>query len=94
MNLVPTEIVWGLLTGVLRTLLGFYAFWFVWRVLLPVLPGPLDPEDRIAPYALYFTDPLIPGWARRTPGRASLSALVGLMLVVALELAVRMIFPA
>ncbi|MEP6527087.1 MAG: hypothetical protein ABJA86_07965 [Nocardioidaceae bacterium] len=28
------------------------------RVLLPVLPGPREPDDRIAPFAGYFTDPL------------------------------------
>jgi len=38
--------------------LSFYEFWLVWRVLLPVLPGPRDPDQRIAPFAGYFTDPL------------------------------------
>jgi hypothetical protein len=39
-----------------QIVLGFYGFWLVWRVLLPELPGPQDPEDRIAPFAGYFTD--------------------------------------
>ncbi len=38
--------------------LSFYGFWLVWRVLLPVLPGPREPDERIAPFAGYFTDPL------------------------------------
>lgn len=44
--------------------LAFYGFWFVWRVLLPVLPGPNNPNERIAPYARYFTDPLVIPLAR------------------------------
>lgn len=42
-----------------QMVLGFYGFWLVWWVLLPVLPGPADPDDRIAPFARYFTRPLI-----------------------------------
>jgi len=41
-----------------QLVLSFYGFWLVWRVLLPVLPGPCDPDERIAPFAGYFTDPL------------------------------------
>ncbi len=41
-----------------QIVLGFYGFWLVWWVLLPVLPGPADPDDRIAPFAGYFTTPL------------------------------------
>jgi len=44
--------------------LAFYGFWFVWRVLLPVLPGPRNPNERIAPYARYFTDPVVTALAR------------------------------
>ncbi len=39
-------------------MLSFYGFWLVWRVLLPVLPGPREPIERIVPFAGYFTDPL------------------------------------
>lgn len=42
-----------------QVLLSFYGFWLIWRVLLPSLPGPREPQDRIAPYAEYFTDPLV-----------------------------------
>jgi hypothetical protein len=38
--------------------LSFYGFWLVWLVLLPILPGPGGPENRIAKYAYFFTDPL------------------------------------
>jgi hypothetical protein len=41
-----------------QIVLSFYGFWLVWRVLLPVLPGPREPDKRIARYAGYFTDPL------------------------------------
>lgn len=36
----------------------------VWRVLLPILPGPRDPKDRIAPFDRYFTDPFVLPLAR------------------------------
>jgi hypothetical protein len=49
---------------VAQSVLAFYDFWVVWRVLLPILPGPADPSERIAPYATYFTDPLIKPLAR------------------------------
>lgn len=58
--------------------LSFYAFWLVWRVLLPDLPGPADPEKRIAPFAAYFTDPFVQPLAKvlRIPPRvAALAAL-------------------
>lgn len=42
-----------------QLVVGFYGFWLVWRMLLPILPGPRDPEDRIAPFAWYFTDPFV-----------------------------------
>lgn len=52
--------------------LAFYSFWLVWRLLLPVLPGPQDRDDRIAPFAEYFTDPFVLPLARltRLPHRA------------------------
>jgi hypothetical protein len=43
---------------------GFYGFWLVWRVLLPILPGPRDADKRLAPYAHYFTDPFVAPLAR------------------------------
>ncbi len=42
----------------IQFLLSFYGFWLVWQVLLPVLPGPPQTVDRIAPFAGYFIDPL------------------------------------
>ena len=42
-----------------QSVLSFYGFWLVWRVLLPDLPGPPERDKRIAPYALYFTDPFV-----------------------------------
>lgn len=45
--------------AVVRIALGFYGFWFVWRALLPALPGPNDSTLRIADFACYFTDPIV-----------------------------------
>lgn len=42
----------------IQLLLSFYGYWLVWQVLLPVLPGPPHTNDRIAPFAGYFIDPL------------------------------------
>ncbi len=50
--------------AVLNIVVGFYGFWLVWRVLLPILPGPRDPDERLAPYAHYFTDPFVAPLAR------------------------------
>jgi hypothetical protein len=47
------------LIAVGQLVLGFYGFWLVWRVILPALPGPHNSEDRIAPYAAYFTNPFV-----------------------------------
>jgi hypothetical protein len=58
---------------------GFYGFWLVWRLLLPVLPGPDERRERIAPFACYFTDPFVVPIARltRLPERAiTLASLV------------------
>lgn len=67
---------------------GFYGFWLVWRVLLPVLPGPPPADDRIAPYADYFTDPFVAPIARRlhVPDRsaAALSLIVLAFLIAGL----------
>ncbi len=64
---------------VAQLVLGFYGFWLVWRVLLPKLPGPRNPEDRIAPYAGYFVDPLVQPLARRSHVHPQL--LSGLLLI-------------
>lgn len=45
--------------AVVQLVLSFYGFWLVWRVLLPELSGPRNSEDRTAPFAGYFVDPLV-----------------------------------
>lgn len=47
-----------------QLVLGFYGFWLVWRVLLPELPAPRAPEEHIAPFVGYFTDPFVQPLAR------------------------------
>lgn len=42
-----------------KLVLGFYGFWLVWRVLLRWLPGPVPRDERIAPFALWFTAPFV-----------------------------------
>ncbi len=62
----------ALLVRLGQLLLNFYGFWLVWRVLLPVLPGPREPDERIAPFAGYFTDPLVAPLVRlRVPAGAA-----------------------
>ena len=63
---------------VAQIVLSFYGFWLVWRSLLPLLPGPADPDDRIAPYDCYFTDPFVLPLARglRVPHRVVAVALL------------------
>lgn len=75
--------------AVANLVVGFYGFWLVWRVLLPILPGPREADERLAPYAHYFTDPFIApvALALRVPDRlvtAVWLVVVG-ALVVALE---------
>jgi uncharacterized protein YggT (Ycf19 family) len=48
----------------IRIVLNFYAFWLIWRILLPWLPGPADVHERVAPYVCYFTDPFVLPTAR------------------------------
>ncbi len=72
---------------VVRYGLGFYAFWLVWRVLLPVLPGPRDPSDRVAPYVGYFTDPFVVPVAKALHVPTRLVALVALVVVAAVFVA-------
>lgn len=73
------------IVSMLRFGLGFYAFWLVWRILLPDLPGPADPDDRIAPFARYFTDPFLLPAARALHAPTRLMALIGLAVVAALS---------
>jgi hypothetical protein len=47
-----------------QSVLSFYGFWLIWRVLLPDLPGPAEPDKRIAPFAGFFTDPFVRPAAR------------------------------
>lgn len=72
---------------VAQFVLSFYAFWLVWRILLPVLPGPASPSERIAPYVGYFTDPLITPVARTLHLPARTVALVLLVVVAVLSVA-------
>lgn len=67
--------------------LSFYAFWLVWRVLLPELPGPRDRQDRIAPYAGYFTDPFIVPVAKTLHIPPRLIAFVALTLIAMISIA-------
>lgn len=70
-----------------RILLSFYGFWLVWRVLLPLLPGPDDADERIAPYACYFTDPFLQPLARLTRVPVHTLAILGLVGVAAGQVA-------
>jgi len=65
--------------AVVQLVLSFYGFWLVWRVLLPELPGPRNPDDRIAPFAGYFIDPLVQPLAKRSHVHPRL--LSGLLLI-------------
>jgi hypothetical protein len=73
--------------AVVRYGLSFYAFWLVWRVLLPVLPGPRDPSDRVVPFVWYFTDPFVVPVAKALHVPARLVALVALVVVAAVSVA-------
>lgn len=65
--------------------LSFYAFWLVWRILLPHLPGPERRDERVAPFVWYFTDPFIVpiSSALRLPER--LIALISLAAIAVLS---------
>ena len=69
-----------------RFILGFYSFWFIWRVLLPILPGPVKREERIAPFALYFTAPFVKRLSRFLG--EWLAAFVGLLIIALLDVGV------
>lgn len=77
------------LLSVGQLILGCYGFWLVWQVLLAELPGPRDPHDRIAPYAGYFTGPLVQPVARRLPVRPHVVSGLLLLLLAAGEAALR-----
>jgi hypothetical protein len=64
-----------------QMVLGFYGFWLVWRVLLPVLPGPAEREKRVAPFVGYFTDPFVLPVAKALHVPPRLVALLALVAV-------------
>lgn len=68
-----------------QVVVGFYGFWFVWRLLLPVLPGPADESERIARFACYFTDPLVTPLATRLRVDPRWLVLTGLVAVAATQ---------
>ena len=68
-----------------QTVLSFYAFWLVWRVLLPWLPGPEEVRERIAPYACFFTDPFVMPVARGLRLRVEFVAFLALLFLVVLQ---------
>jgi len=76
---------WDTVIGVAQLVAGFYGFWLVWRVLLPILPGPRDPKDRIAPFNRYFTDPFVLPLARLLRIHQRLVSAVLLFLVAAAQ---------
>jgi hypothetical protein len=49
----------AVLVNLVQLVLGFYGFWLVCRVLLPVLPGAGNPDQDISPFAGPLTDPLV-----------------------------------
>ena len=76
---------WQTIVGVAQLVVSFYGFWLVWRVLLPILPGPRDPKNRIAPYDRYFTDPFVIPLARRLRIHQRLVSTLLLLLVAATQ---------
>lgn len=72
-----------------QIILGFYGFWLVWRVLLPVLPGPEKDSDRMAPYAGYFTDPVIRRAAERIQVHPRWIAAGALVIIAAAQVALQ-----
>ncbi|MBG6218834.1 hypothetical protein IWX75_003321 [Arthrobacter sp. CAN_A6] len=73
--------------ALIQFVLSFYAFWLVWLVLLPTLPGPRDRQDRIAPFAGYFTDPFIVPVAKVLHVSPRLIAFVALTIVAMISIA-------
>lgn len=75
------------LIALAQLVLGFYSFWLVWQVLLPVLPGPRNPAERIAPFAGYFLDPFVQPLARLLRLHARLVSTFFLLVVAAGQVA-------
>ena len=75
--------------AVAQIVLGFYGFWFVWRFLLPYLPGPEDSRDRVAPFVGYFTDPFVNPVAERLHLPARVVAGLWVVVVAAASVIVR-----
>ena len=75
------------LIAVIKIVLAFYGFWFVWQVLLPILPGPRDRSKRIARFAGYFTDPLVHPLARILHVNPKFLCVLFLLLVAAAQVA-------
>jgi hypothetical protein len=73
--------------AVVQFALSFYGFWLVWRVLLPLLPGPAVRDERVAPYVGYFTDPFVVPVASALRVPARLVALLALIVLAALSVA-------
>lgn len=71
--------------ALVQAVLNFYAFWLVWRVLLPWLPGPEEVRERIAPYACFFTDPFVMPVAKGLRLRVGFVSFLALLLLVALQ---------
>ncbi len=68
---------------IVQFVLGFYGFWIVWRVLLPILPA-RRASDRISPFAGYVTDPIVVPLARTLHVH---EWLVSVLLLIALAMA-------
>jgi hypothetical protein len=75
----------GIGIALLQIVVAFYGFWFVWRVLLPILPGPERAKERIAPFACYFTDPLVNPIAQRLRLNTWMVSALFLLLVAAVQ---------
>ncbi len=73
--------------AVVQFALSFYGFWLVWRVLLPLLPGPAAADERVAPYVGYFTDPFVTPVASALHVPARLVTLLALIVLAALSVA-------
>lgn len=79
------------LLTLMQLVIGFYGFWFTWRVLLPVLPGPENPDERIATFAGYFTDPFVSRLSRLFRLNTWLASLIGLLSIALLNIGVVML---
>jgi len=75
--------------AITQIMLGFYGFWLAWRVLLPYLPGPREPNDRVAPFVGYFTDPFINPVAERLHLPARLVSTFAVVVVATASVIVR-----